>query len=119
MTAPLQALFGSASFSSGPFDPTSRYSDIPLGTLQTPRGPIVYVTRRFLPSNAQAGALQTHTVMQSERLDTIAARYLGDPRQFWRVCDANDVLRPGDLTAVPGTALNIPVARGIVGAQGA
>jgi nucleoid-associated protein YgaU len=119
MTAPLQALFGSAAFSSGPFDPTSRYNGIPLATLQTPGGPIVYVTRRFLPANAQPAAPQTHTVVQGERLDTIAARYLGDATQFWRICDTNDALRPADLTAAPGTALNIPVARGIVGAQGA
>jgi len=119
MTAPLQALFGSAAFSSGPFDPTSRYNGIPLATRQTPSGPIVYVTRRFLPAYAGPAALQTHTVVQGERLDTIAARYLGDPTQFWRVCDANDTLRPADLSAAPGTALNIPVARGIVGAQSA
>jgi nucleoid-associated protein YgaU len=119
MSAPLQALLGLASFATGPFDPTSRYSGVPLGTLQTAGGPVVYVTRRFLPLGAQLGTFASHAVSQGERLDTIAARYLGDPTQFWRICDANDTLRPADLTATPGTVLNIPTARGIVGAQGA
>ncbi len=114
MIAQLQALFGLPSPSAGAFDPTSRYSGIALATLQTPGGPIVYVTRRFLPRSEQLGAEQYHTVTQGERLDTIAAQYLGDPTQFWRVCDANDALRPEDLTASPGTALRIPAAQGIV-----
>jgi nucleoid-associated protein YgaU len=54
-----------------------------------------------------------HTVRQGERLDTLAAQFLGDPTQFWRICDANDVLRPQDLTAVPGSVLRIPVTLGI------
>ncbi|HZT57821.1 MAG TPA: LysM domain-containing protein, partial [Pyrinomonadaceae bacterium] len=38
-----------------------------------------------------------HTVTQGERLDQIAAQYLGDPEQFWRICDANGALRPEEL----------------------
>ncbi len=111
----LQALLGFAS-SSPAFDPASRYSGLALSTLQTAAGPVAYVTRRFLPSLAQAGAVQHHTVTQGERLDTIAARYFGDPTQFWRICDANDALRPQDLTATPGTVLRIPSVQGIAGA---
>jgi hypothetical protein len=36
-------------------------------------------------------------VAQGDRLDNVTARYLGDPAQFWRVCDANNVLRPDEL----------------------
>ena len=28
--------------------------------------------------------------MQGERLDNVAAQYLGDPTLFWRLCDANN-----------------------------
>ena len=35
---------------------------------------------------------------QGDRLDLITARTLGDPEQFWRVCDANDALDPAELT---------------------
>jgi hypothetical protein len=41
--------------------------------------------------------LVEHTVVQGERLDNITARYLGDPTQFWQVCDANGVLEPAEL----------------------
>lgn len=30
----------------------------------------------------------------------ITARFLTDPTQFWRVCDANTVMRPGDLEQI-------------------
>jgi len=46
-------------------------------------------------------------VTQGERLDTITARYLGDPTQFWRVCDANDVLQPTELTEEVGNVIKI------------
>jgi hypothetical protein len=49
------------------------------------------------------------TVIQGDRLDLITARTLGDPEQFWRVCDANDAMNPPDLTAQPGTAVRVPV----------
>jgi len=118
MIAQLQALMGFASASSGAFDPTSRYSGIALSTLQTLGGPVAYVKRRFLPSSTQIGPVQYYSVTQGDRLDTIAARYLGDPTQFWRICDANGALLPQDLTATPGTALAIPAAQGIVGTTG-
>ena len=34
------------------------------------------------------------TVVQGDRLDTITTRTLGDPLQFWRICDANDTYEP-------------------------
>jgi hypothetical protein len=42
------------------------------------------------------------------RPDLLAYRTLGDPEQFWRLCDANAVLRPVDLTADPGRPVRIP-----------
>jgi hypothetical protein len=47
-------------------------------------------------------------VGSSDRLDLITARAIGDPEQFWRVCDANDAMRPDDLLVV-GRLLKIPV----------
>ena len=48
-------------------------------------------------------------VGQGDRLDLITARTLGDPEQFWRVCDANDAMDPRELTAETGRALRVPV----------
>jgi hypothetical protein len=47
-------------------------------------------------------------VADGERLDLIAARFLGDPEQFWRLCDANRTLRPEDLE-VAGQSIQIPL----------
>jgi hypothetical protein len=37
----------------------------------------------------------------------LTARYIGDPEQFWRVCDANRALLPDDLTAAAGNVIRI------------
>jgi hypothetical protein len=55
-------------------------------------------------------------VTQGERLDNITARYLDDPQQFWRICDANRAMRPGDLTAGIGRRLRITLPEGVPGA---
>ena len=84
------------------FDPRSRYFNIENATLSvmdkdgTARL-IVYKRRRFIPSGDEMTTLVEHTVTQGERLDNITAQYLGDPIQFWRICDANNVQAPGEL----------------------
>jgi hypothetical protein len=47
-------------------------------------------------------------------MDTIAASELGDPEAYWRICDANDAMRPDDLATV-GRALRITLPEGIPG----
>ena len=39
----------------------------------------------------------------------ITARTLGDPEQYWRVCDANDAMNPAELTVRPGRTLRVPL----------
>jgi hypothetical protein len=96
------------------FSAASRYADLPLAELDVTRPGeeprlVRYVARRPLPDPEAATRLRTHTVIQGERLDNIAGRHLGDPTQFWRICDANLALRPGDLVAIPGRSLDIPL----------
>lgn len=84
------------------FDTTSRYFNLETATISVPDDEdgtreIRYVRRRIIPSAAKQTTLVEHTVAQGERLDQITARYLGDPTQFWRVCDANNVLQPEEL----------------------
>jgi hypothetical protein len=94
------------------FDPTSRYFTVPDATLSV-RQPdgllriVAYKRRRLIPPGSEAVTLAEHSYDQGERLDTLAARYLGDPRQFWRICDANEVLWPGELTEEVGRAIRI------------
>ncbi len=52
-----------------------------------------------------------------ERLDLIAARYLGDPEQSWRQCDANGAVRPEELEEV-GRRVRITLPEGIPGGGG-
>jgi len=67
---------------------------------------IVYKRRRVVPAGEGSTTLVEHTVDQGERLDNITARYLGDPTQFWQVCDANSVLEPAELEEL-GRAVRI------------
>jgi len=48
-------------------------------------------------------------------LDNLAAKYLGDPEQFWRLCDANGAMRPDELVEVIGAVIKITLPQGITG----
>ena len=95
------------------FVTTSRYYGIATAVLKTAEGKeIAYVRRRFLPPAEEMVVMAEHTVIQDERLDNITARYLVDPEQFWRLCDANNAMRPDELTEVIGRRLIIPLPQG-------
>jgi hypothetical protein len=38
----------------------------------------------------------------------ITAKTLGDPEKFWKVCDANNAMKPIDLLADPVQTIRIP-----------
>lgn len=96
--------------------PTSRYYGLTVLTLNAGSDhEIAYLARRFVPPADAFTLLHTHTVVEGERMDLIAARELGAPSAFWRVCDANDAMRPDDLTAVPGRSLRIGLPQGVPG----
>jgi hypothetical protein len=98
------------------FPPTSRYALTPTTSLVCADGSMVtYLKRRFVPAPENFALLQWHRVVQGERLDNIAAQYLGDPEQFWRLCDANRALRPPELTETIGRKLRITLPEGIPG----
>src|SRR5687768_9204771 len=101
------------------FPVSSRYHGIEIAKYEMPPGKgetepreIAYLRRRFLPPLSKSGeepVLTEHVVTQGERLDNITARYLGDPEQFWRVCDANNAMLPQALTEEIGRRLPIPL----------
>src|SRR5690348_15337545 len=91
-----------------PFPASSRYFQIETAKFGTPEETaIVYVRRRCIPSQDRFELLVEHSVVQGDRLDNITAKYLGDPEQFWRVCDANNATRPEELTETVGRHLRI------------
>ncbi len=101
------------------FPPTSRYHGIETVTLVTAAGQeIVYLRRRFVPPSDRFAVVQLHAVAQGERLDNIAALFIGDPEQYWQLCDANDEMRPEELEAV-GRVLRITLPEGVPGPSNA
>lgn len=97
----------------GSFAMTSRYYSLPVNTYIDAQGnAISYVSRRFLPPATSFALLQTYTVVQGNRIDNLATQFLGDPEQFWKLCDANDGMNPDDLVQV-GETLRITLPLGI------
>lgn len=116
MIDPLQALLQMGGLKTTLFPPTSRYHAVETATLETSEGqPIVYLRRRFVPPPARFALVQEHVITEGDRLDNIAGHYLGDPEQFWRICDANGAMHPDELTATPGRRLRITLPEGIPG----
>jgi nucleoid-associated protein YgaU len=93
------------------FDETSRYNGLDITTTEITDSDgtvrqVRYVQRRFIPPTDDTLTVVEHIVTAGDRLDNIAARYLGDPLLFWQICDANNILRPEELEQ-PGTSVKI------------
>jgi hypothetical protein len=122
MKSPLQALLQMGVVPPVTFPTDSRYYGSSTVSYTAPNGQTVtYLARRFVP---QPGApnfstVATHTVRQGDRLDLLAAKYLGDPLIFWLLCDANGAIRPNQLVETPGTVLNITMPQGVPGVPNA
>ena len=118
MKSPLQALIQLGVVPPVTFPTDSRYYGTSTLTYVSSTGEaITYLARRIVP---QPGApnfstVAQHTVRQGDRLDLIAAKYLGDPLIFWLICDANGAIDPHDLVAAPGKVLNITTPQGVPG----
>jgi len=122
MINPLQALIQLGVVPSVTFPTDSRYYGSTTLSYTAPNGQtITYLVRRFVP---QPGApnfstVARHRVRQGDRLDLLAAKYLGDPLVFWLICDANGAIRPNELVETPGTVLNITTPQGVPGGPSA
>lgn len=111
---PVKALLALAGTASR-FPSTSRYSGVETAAITTADGrTVAYLRRRFIPAAERFALLQEHGVKQGERLDQLTARFLGDPEQFWRVCDANAAMRPAELEE-EGRTVRITLPEGLPG----
>jgi len=98
------------------FPPTSRCFGIEVKSLERDDGEVVaYLARRFVPPSSRFAVLRWHRVSEGERVDHIAAREQIDAEAFWRIGDANDAMRPEDLTVPVGRLLRIPLPEGFPG----
>jgi hypothetical protein len=122
MNYPLQALLNMGVIPQVTFPTDSRYYGSSLLTYTAPDGQTIsYLARRLVPQPGAANyaTVATYTVQQGDRLDLIAAKFLGDPLLFWLVCDANGALAPGELLKTPGATLNITMPQGVPGGSSA
>lgn len=95
------------------FDQSSRYAEIETASLKTEEGRIIsYKKRRFLPASENMRILTEITTNAADRLDLLTYRTIGDPEQYWRICDANNIMHPLELTDVPDTIIRIPLPGG-------
>lgn len=102
-----------------PFPPSSRYAGVQVTTYTAPNGRVYpYLRRRFCPDPDRLAQIGTHTVVEGDRLDRIAAAAIGDPTQFWQLCDANRAVRPDELTEGIGRRLRITLPDGFGGGFG-
>jgi hypothetical protein len=118
MNYPLQKLMQMGVIPAVNFPTDSRYYGSSTLSYTAPNGQtFTYLARRIVP---QPGApnyatVAQHTVNQGDRLDLLAAKYLGDPLIFWLICDANGAIRPDELVDPPGSVLNITMPQGVPG----
>jgi hypothetical protein len=110
----LESLLQNAAAGPQPFPPNSRYNGLPILTHVMADGrTVAYLSRRVVPQPERFATVQTHTVAARDRLDTLGARYLGDPEQWWRLADANGAIRPDELVDTDGRRLRVTLAEGI------
>jgi hypothetical protein len=114
MSDPLQALIKSAAVTGPATLPTSRYHGLPSLTLIEPDGTEVrYIQRRLIPQPEKYAKRRKYVVIEGDRLDNLAAKFMGDPLLFWMLCDANAAMDPDDLTSQTGQSIVIPLPAGI------
>lgn len=94
----------------------SRYYGIGTAVYVTPDGrQFPYTPRRILPRPTDLAQIDQYTVVDGDRIDVLANRFIGDPEHWWRIADANPVIDQRDLTAVPGDTLRITLPAGVPG----
>ena len=85
---------------------TSRYANVEIAEVTVPDGAggqrtVRYLLRRRL-LDSSVPPIAHHRLDAADRLDLVAARYLGDPLAAWQIADVNTALDPDELTA-PGS----------------
>jgi hypothetical protein len=114
MDQALASLVTSAAGTGAPTLPSSRYFGASTQSLTLPDGTqVMYLARRIVPQPGIYQSVQSYVIVEGDRLDNLAARFLGDPLLFWMICDANASTDPDALTAQVGRSILIPLSSAI------
>lgn len=114
MDSALSSLITSAAGTGAPTNPTSRYYGAATEQYILAGGTgVMYLARRILPQPTIYQSVQTYVIVDGDRLDNLAAKFLGDPLLYWMICDANQATDPDALTAQVGRSILVPMASAI------
>ncbi len=114
MDQALASLITSAAGTGATTNPSSRYYGAQIKSYTLPNGtPVNYLARRIVPRASTYTSVQNYVIVDGDRLDNLANKFLGNPILYWMVCDANTVTDPDELTAQVGTTIVVPVASNI------
>jgi hypothetical protein len=113
---PVQAFLQANALAPPAFAPTSRYYGIATSQrVQADGRTVVFVQRRFLPAPENFALVQNVSIVAGDRLDNLASHHIGDPEQWWRLCDANRAMQPEALVSKVGAMLAITLPEGVPG----
>jgi hypothetical protein len=116
MTDPFQNILQAGNRPVNHFPVTSRYYRIETVTMKLNEDKqVAFLRRRFIPPAESLTVISIHQVKEGDRLDNVTANYIGDPEQFWQVADANNAIKPEELTDEPGNELRISQSQNIPG----
>ena len=114
MDSAIKSMVLAAAGTGAPTNPSSRYYGYAVKFFTRPDGTqVAYLQRRIIPQPDIYTSLQNHAVVDGDRLDNLAYKFLGDPLLYWTICDANGATDPDELTAQVGSTIQIPLASGI------
>ena len=114
MDRAMKSMVLGAAGSGGPTNPSSRFYGTKVEYYTRPDGvQVAYLQRRIIPQPNIYTSVQNYVVVDGDRLDNLAAKFLGDPLLYWTICDANAATDPDELTAQVGSAIQIPLPSGI------
>jgi len=114
MDPALASLITSGAGTGATANPSSRYYGAQIESSTLPDGtPVKLLARRILPQPNTYSAVQTYVIVDGDRLDNLAQKFLGNPALYWMICDANGVTDPDELTSQVGRTILIPLASNI------
>jgi nucleoid-associated protein YgaU len=88
------------------FGADSRYAKLkPITVIGANGKPVQIVPIRFIGS---ADSVLSRRIRQDDRPDLLAYEFYKEPQLFWRIADANEVMRPGELVSYTGSLIGVP-----------